>query len=302
MNSLLPLAPHGPLVSPLILGTWRWLKASPSIQDLNRFIHEAVELGITTIDTAEIYGSYEMEEALGKALQLSPGLRQKVQLITKAGIYVPNKYHPEREVAFYNASRDRLIKSMEKSLRYLRTDHVDLFLVHRPDPLTSAADTAQGLHDITRKGFSLHVGVSNYSTSQFETLQHFLEGDLVTNQVEYHPLNMAPAEDGVFDQCQRYKIKPLVWSPLAGGRLMTGECAASKRFLERCEAWKDRWNGAEPDQVAFAWIRQHPSSPLPILGTSKTERLKSAENSLHLTLTREEWFQIWTDVKGHSVP
>lgn len=155
------LASRGPEVSRMIYGTWRILETKPTAQEIHRRLNACLELGITTIDTAEIYGLYEVEKLLGEALGLSPGLRYKLQIITKAGIYVPCTYHPDRRTAHYNATGPRLLKSLEKSLRFLGTDHVDLFLVHRPDWLTRAEDTAAGLNELVRSGKIRSAGVSN---------------------------------------------------------------------------------------------------------------------------------------------
>ena len=127
---------HGPEFSRMVYGTWRLLNSKPTPQQINRLLHACLELGITTIDTAEIYGLYEVEQQLGAALALTRGLREKLEFVTKAGIYVPCSYHPERRTAHYNATGPRLVKSLEKSLQFLGTDHVELFLVHRPDWLT----------------------------------------------------------------------------------------------------------------------------------------------------------------------
>src|SRR3569832_402990 len=115
----LKLTPGGPEVSRMVYGTWRLLDTKPDPQEINRRLHTCVELGITTIDTAEIYGLYEVEKLLGTALALSPGLRDRLEIVTKAGIYVPCSYHPDRHTAHYNATGARLVKSLEKSLRLL---------------------------------------------------------------------------------------------------------------------------------------------------------------------------------------
>ncbi len=151
MMKRIKLATHGPEFSRIVYGTWRLLEMRPTSQEINRRLHACVELGITTIDTAEIYGLYEVEQQLGQALALSPGLRDQLELVTKAGIYVPCSRHPERRTAHYNATGPRLLKSLEKSLRLLGTDHVELFLVHRPDWLTRADDTAAGLNELLRR-------------------------------------------------------------------------------------------------------------------------------------------------------
>ncbi|WP_082408577.1 aldo/keto reductase [Verrucomicrobium spinosum] len=204
----LKLSPNGPEFSRLVYGTWRVLDDGASLQDLNRRLNRCADLGMTTLDTAEIYGLYEVEEALGKALALSPGLRDRLEIVTKAGIYVPNKYHPERRTAFYNATGARLIKSLEKSLRFLGTDRVDLFLVHRPDWLTSADDTASGLNQLVREGKIASAGVSNYSVTQYDLLNSRLEQPLVTNQVEFHLLHMDPVYDACSTSARSFRCAP----------------------------------------------------------------------------------------------
>jgi predicted oxidoreductase len=211
------LAAHGPQFSRMVYGTWRLLDNEPTAQQINRRIHDCLELGITTIDTAEIYGLYEVEQRLGAALALTPGLRDQLEIVTKAGIYVPCAYHPERRTAHYNATGPRLVKSLEKSLRFLGTDRVELFLVHRPDWLTRADDTAAGFNELLRAGKIRAAGVSNFSASQFDLLNSHMIQPLVTNQIEFHLLHDEPINDGTLHQCEKLGVRPMAWSPLAGG-------------------------------------------------------------------------------------
>lgn len=298
----LKLSPNGPEFSRLVYGTWRVLDDGSSLQELNRRLNLCADLGMTTIDTAEIYGLYEVEEALGKALALSPGLRDRLEIVTKAGIYVPNKFHPERRTAFYNASGARLIKSLEKSLRFLGTDRVDLFLVHRPDWLTSADDTASGLNQLLRDGKIAHAGVSNYSVTQYDLLNSRLDQPLVTNQVEFHLLHMDPVYDGVFDQCQKLQVRPMAWSPLAGGRLFDATNEAARRLAAEAARLADKYDGATLEQLAYAWILAHPAQALPVIGTNKVERIESAAQSSRIQLEREDWYSLWEAAKGHQIP
>ena len=298
----LPLSPQGPEFSRLVYGTWRVLDDGATAQDLNRRLNLCADLGMTTIDTAEIYGLYEVEKALGEALALSPGLRDRLEIVTKAGIYVPNKYHPERRVGFYNASAGRLEKSLEKSLKFLGTDRVDLFLVHRPDWLTSADDTAAGLNQLVSSGKIVSAGVSNYSVSQYDLLNSRMEKPLVTNQVEFHLLHMDPIHDGVLDQCQKLKVRPMAWSPLAGGRLFDPKNEAAQRLAAEAAKLADKYDGATLEQLAYAWILAHPSLALPVIGTNKIERIESAAKAASITLEREDWYALWVAAKGHGVP
>jgi predicted oxidoreductase len=296
------LAASGPECSRLVYGTWRLLDTKPTAQDINRRLHACVELGITTIDTAEIYGLYEVEQQLGAGLALSPGLREQLEIVTKAGIYVPCSYRPERRTAHYNATAARLVKSLEKSLRLLGTDHADLFLVHRPDWLTRADDTAAGLNGLLRDGKIRAAGVSNHSASQFDLLNSYMAQPLATNQIEFHLLRPDPIDDGTLHQCEKLGVLPMAWSPMAGGRIFDRSDPAAERLAVAAASMSSRYDGATLEQLAYAWILAHPSHPLPIIGTNRLERLRSAAMADAIVLEREDWYALWEAAQGRQVP
>ena len=300
----LPLAANGPTFSRLIYGTWRILDdaATATPENLLARLHACLELDITTLDTAEIYGLYKVEEFIGETLRREPGLRDKFEIVTKAGIYVPCEFHPDRKTAHYNATAARLVKSAEKSLRLLGTDRIDLFLVHRPDWLTSADETAEGLNKLMREGKILHAGVSNYNVHQVELLNARLDRPLVTNQIEFSLLHMDPIFDGTADQCQRLGMRPMAWSPLAQGRLMSLEDPATVRVHAKAAELADKYGGTSLDQLAYAWILAHPSQPLPIIGTNKLDRLQSTARSTAIQLEREDWYALWEAAQGRQIP
>lgn len=286
----------------MVYGTWRLLDTQPTAQEINRRLHVCLDLGITTMDTAEIYGLYEVEEMLGAALALSPGLRDKLEIVTKAGIYVPCPQHPERRTAHYNATSQRLIQSLDKSLRLLGTDRVELFLVHRPDWLTRADDTASGLNLLLRSGKIRSAGVSNYSASQFDLLNAQMEQPLVTNQIEFHLLHLEPITDGTLHQCEKLGVLPMAWSPLAGGRLFDPSHPAAPRLAAAAKTMSSRYHDATLEQLAYAWIMAHPSRPLPVIGTNKLERIQSAAKADDIVLEREDWYALWEAAQGRKIP
>lgn len=304
MTPRLALSPNGPELSSLIYGTWRILDdaATATREDLLKRFHTCLDLGITTLDTAEIYGLYKVEEFIGETLKMEPGLRDKFEIVTKAGIYVPCEFHPERKTAHYNATAARLVKSAEKSLRLLGTDRIDLFLVHRPDWLTSADETAEALNRLVREGKILHAGVSNYNTHQFDLLNSRMEVPLVTNQIEFSLLHMDPIYDGTADQCQRLGVRPMAWSPLGQGRLMDPADAAAARIHAKAAELSPKYGGATVDQLAYAWIMAHPSRPLPIIGTNKLDRLAAAAGAAGIELECEDWYALWEAAKGCQIP
>jgi predicted oxidoreductase len=299
-----PLSRSGPLLSRVVYGTWRLFDDAPSAtpQHVLRRLEACVDFGITTIDTAEIYGGYEVEELLGRALALAPGLRQRLQIVTKCGIYVPNARHPERRVAFYNASAQRLQKSCEKSLRLLGTDVIDLFLVHRPDWLTPAEDTARGLDALQAAGKIRSAGVSNYLVGQLELLASRVERPLVTNQIELSLFEMGAITDGTLDQAQRLGMRPMAWSPLGGGRLFEAQDPAASRVRAAMASLRDKYDGADETALALAWVLVHPSRPVAIYGTNKLERLASAARAASVQLAREDWYLLWEAAQGRRVP
>lgn len=300
------VAPNGPELSRLVYGTWRILddadKANATPQALLNRFKACADLGITTLDTAEIYGGYHVEEALGTALKLDRSFRDQIEIVTKFGIYVPSEYHPDRKVTFYNADAARIVKSAEKSLRLMGIDHIDLLLVHRPDWLTSADETAAGLNQLLKQGKIRSAGVSNYNVHQFELLNSRMDQPLVTNQIEFSLLHMDPIDDGTADQCQRLRILPMAWSPLAKGALMEPGNPAAARLHAKAAELSEKYDGATLDQLAYAWIMAHPSMPLPIIGTNKLERIQAVAKAATIKLDREDWYDLWTAAKGHGIP
>jgi predicted oxidoreductase len=296
------LAERGPELSRMVYGTWRLLDTKPTPQEINRRLHACLDLGITTIDTAEIYGLYEVERMLGAALALSPALRDKLEVVTKAGIYVPCSGHPGRRTAHYDATRPRLLEGLEQSLRLLGTDHVDVFLVHRPDWLTRADDTAAGLIELLRTGKTRAAGTSNHSASQFDLLNAHMEPRLVTNQIEFHLLRPEPIDDGTLHQCEKLGVLPMAWSPLAGGRMFDPGHPAAARLAAAAKSMSSRYGGATLEQLAYAWILAHPSHPLPVIGTNRLERLQAAARADAIVLERQDWYALWEAAQGRGIP
>lgn len=300
----LPTALQGPRLSQIVYGTWR-LFADPERADpssLAERLQACAEMGMTTIDTAEVYGKYEVEVRLGEALRQRPGLRDELQIITKMGIYVPVPRHPERTVAYYDATAPRIVKSAEKSLRLLGTDRIDVLLVHRPDWLTPAEETARGLTQLLEQGKVLSVGVSNYSVAQFDALQACLAEPLVTNQLQLSLFHMDKVIDGTLSDYERRRVRPMAWSPLGGGRLFDEADATAARLRSACEEMSARYDNAPADALAIAWLLALPSQPRVVVGTNKIERVHSAARAASIQLTRQDWYALWEAAQGRRIP
>jgi predicted oxidoreductase len=288
-------------LSQIIPGLMRLLQWNLSRQQLIGWINTCIDLGMTSFDHADIYGSYQIEAAFGEALAASPGLRDRIEIVTKCGIALLSPQRPSHTVHHYNTTCQHIIASAEQSLRNFQTDRLDLLLIHRPDPLMDADEVAAALNELLNSGKVRAVGVSNFTPFQWDLLQSRLDTPLVTNQVELSLTFLDTLHDGTLDQAQQLRRPPMIWSPLAGGRLFSQDDARSARVravLERIAAA----HGHAPDVIALAWVLAHPSRPLPVLGTGNLDRVRAAAEALQVRLDRQEWFALWEASAGHEVP
>lgn len=285
-------------LSPIVAGLWRITDWNLSVQERVSWIEQALELGITSFDHADIYGDYRAEALFGEALKAMPSLRERMRLVTKCGIRLRSAQRNYR-VNYYDTSAAYVRTQVEQSLRNLHTERLDLVLIHRPDYLMDAAALADTFATLTREGKVQHWGVSNHSASQFALLHQ--RHPLLTNQVELSPLQMAALDDGTLDQAQQLGLRPMIWSPLGGGRLFTGQDEQAVRVREQMTAIATR-DDISLATLAFAWMLRHPSRPHAITGTGRIEGLREAVAALNVQLDAEDWYAIWTASKGHSVP
>jgi predicted oxidoreductase len=303
------LSPDGPEVSRLVWGAWRLADdptladgAAASVRGVRHIIDRCLELGITTVDHADIYGGYRCETLFGNALREAPGLRHRLELITKCGVCLTDDARPDTLVKHYDSTAGHITASVERSLVNLATDTLDLLLIHRPDPMMDPDDTAAALRGLREAGKIRHAGVSNCTPAQFELLQSRLDFPLVTNQIEVSPLHLAPFTDGTLDDCLRRRLRPMAWSPMAGGRLLRGSDADAQRVRAALHRVAQRHERAGVDQVALAWLLRHPSHMVPLIGTVKVGRITAAVGALDLALDRQSWFEIYEAGLGHEVP
>lgn len=296
------ISPEGPEFSRTSHGLWRladWNKSKDEIQEM---IHSCLQLGITTFDHADIYGDYNCERLFGAALAESSVRREYIELVTKCGIKLISKNHPETSIKHYDTSTSHILDSVDNSLKNLRTDYIDLLLIHRPDPLMDAEEVSRAFSRLKKSGKVLHFGVSNFLPSQFELLSSKMEVPLVTNQIEYSVLSLEPQDNGTLDMCQRLGISPMAWSPLGGGTLFQGNTERIVRLRQVLENIRDELGVSSIDQVALAWILNHPADFVVVLGTGNLDRIKRAVEAEKIKLSREQWFKIWTASMGCEVP
>lgn len=280
---------QGPALSPIVAGTWRLADWGWSAQQTLQWIEGCLDLGVSTFDHADVYGDYMVESLFGDGLALRPSLRDKMQLVSKCGIKRVSLRRPAHACKSYDSSRAHIVASVESSLKAMRTDRLDLLLIHRPDALLDAEEVAATFEALRRGGKVLHFGVSNFSPRQFDLLHSAFP--LATNQIELNPLRRNALYDGTLEQAQQLKIRPMVWSPLAGGKLIDAGDSRASAMLEVLRRVADV-HGVSPTTVAFAWVMRHPSRPLPVAGTRRIDALRDAVLALGVELDRESWYAI----------
>jgi predicted oxidoreductase len=298
MVQRITLAPQGPEFSRFVMGYWRLMDWNMSPLQLASFIEEHIDLGVTTVDHADIYGGYQCEAAFGEALKLVPTLRDRMEIVTKCGIATTAK--PEHALGHYITDSAHIIKSAEQSLVNLATDRIDLLLIHRPDPLMDADEVAEAFLNLHQSGKVRHFGVSNFTPAQFALLQSRLPFTLATNQVEISPVHQPLLLDGTLDQLQQLRIRPMAWSCLGGGRLFNDD--EFQPLRNELETVARELNAGSIEQVVYAWILRLPSKPLPIIGSGKIERVRAALGAEALQMTRQQWFRIRKAALGYDVP
>jgi predicted oxidoreductase len=303
MATRLTMAPGGPEVSRLVYGVWRLFDdgAGAAPERVMAKIQACLDAGITTFDHADIYGGYACERAFGQVLEAHPGLRDRIEIITKCGIMLVHPARPGTRIKHYDYSRRHVIESVERSLASLCTDRIDVLLLHRPSPLLHPHELAEALSRLRAEGKVLHAGVSNFTPAQLDMLQSHLDVPLVTNQIELHPLRLEPFVDGTLDQCVARRIAPMAWSPLSGGRLLHGHGEAEARVRQVLDGLCHRYQ-AGMDQLLYAWLLAHPARIIPVLGTNRPERIQAAARALSIELDIQDWFAIWTAAAGREVP
>ncbi|MDQ0218582.1 oxidoreductase [Peribacillus cavernae] len=286
--------------SRIIHGHWRLADWNYTGQQTLGLLEQCLELGITTIDTASIYGKYTCEELFGNALSLKPELRGKIEIVTKCGIKLANDENSFR-LNHYDSSKEHIIESTERSLTKLRTDYIDVLLIHRPDVLTNPEEVAEAFSSLKKDGKVKHFGVSNFLPSQVNMLEAYLDVPLVTNQVELSVMYRDHFENGVVDQCIEKKMPPMAWSPLNRGAVFNNQEENPSRVRSTLQKVAEELGTSTIDEVMYAWLMHHPANIMPIAGSGKIERIQSAVNSISLQMNREQWYEIWVSSRGKDV-
>ena len=288
--------------SPIIVGAMRlgvW-GVDMSTDQLEKYIDQCLELGLQDFDHADIYGHYTEEGRFGQVIRRRPDLKSKIRLTTKCGIKMLSDNRPSHKIKSYDSGKTHIIASAENSLKELGVDCMDLYLIHRPDYLMDPAEIAEAVENLKKAGKIKHFGVSNFTPSQFDLLNSYTP--LATNQIELSLLHLNALDDGILDQCKKHNISPTAWSPFGGGSIFSDKEDSRVQRIRKTASELGETHGASIDQILLAWLFRHPSGIVPIVGSSKIERIKSAAEAAQIQLSREEWYELLEASRGEEVP
>ncbi|MWA15605.1 aldo/keto reductase [Streptomyces sp. BA2] len=294
-------------------GTWDTTPyAAADIAAAEAAVEAALEAGITVFDQADIYRHGKSESVFGEVLSRASGLRERIVLQTKCGIRLTDGVRP----GLYDLRGPTIVQRVEESLTRLRTDVIDVLLLHRPDPLTGPEEIAKALSSLHGQGLVRRFGVSNMSAAQIAHLRAHLDVPLVANQLEMSLESRDWVEAGVLvntpsaaasgfphgtlEYCTANGIQLQAWGALARGRFTGGGETPTARLVTELATRKR----TTPETILLWWLQRHPARIAPVIGTSRPDRILACRDAVHREpeLTHEEWYDLWTTARGGPLP
>lgn len=276
--------------------TWGSWGKQYTKKDMISLMHHCLENSITTFDHADIYGGYTTESDFGNAFSDSGIQREDIQLISKCGIQYTTE-NRQNTIKHYDYSKDYIIWSAETSLQHLKTDYLDLFLLHRPSPLMHPDEISEAIFTLKQQGKIKNFGVSNFTSSQVELISS--ASDISVNQIEFSLTQHTAMHNGALDQMLLKNIIPMAWSPL--GIVFKEDTEQTRRIHKQLGELMELYNATE-DQLLLAWVLKHPAKIHPVIGTTTKSRITDAKKAEHIDLKLEDWFKILVASQGHKVP
>jgi len=284
------LSDSGPKVSPAVYGFYRWKGNYVNEEKMEQMMNLCLELDINTFDHGDTYGDYTCEEVFGNVFKRSGIKRESIVLFTKCGINVPHPARPDYRVKHYDTSREHITNSLENSLRKLRTDYIDVFLLNQLDPLSNLEETALTLEKLKDSGKIKNVGVVNFSVFQHQLLSAYLRIPIVTNHIELNLLNTSAFDNGQVDYIKQKYMRPLATSPLAEGKIANSNEKIPLRIRGKLEEFAGKYN-SHFESVAIAWLVK--LGALPLIGTTDEVRIRNIAEAFKINLDRQDWYELY---------
>lgn len=276
--------------------------------EAERFLGAALEEGANFFDHADIYGTGECEERFADAIGMNDDVRERIILQSKCGI----------RKGMFDFSKEHILSSVDGILKRLRTEYLDVLLLHRPDALVEPEEVAEAFDELERSGKVRHFGVSNQHPMQIQLLQKYVKQPIVANQLQLSITNTTMIDSGlnvnmendaavnrdggILDFCRLHDITIQPWSPFQYG-FFEGVFLDNEKFPELNQTINEvaeKYNVSNTT-IALAWILRHPARMQPITGTMNIERLRDCIKASEIVLTREEWYEIYR-AAGNVLP
>ena len=289
------LSDSGPKVSPAVYGFYRWNGSYVNEDKMEKIINLCLELDINTFDHGDTYGDYTCEEIFGNVFKRSGIKRESIVLFTKCGINIPHPARPDYRVKHYDTSREHITNSVENSLRNLRTDYIDVFLLNQLDPLSNLEETALTLEKLKDSGKIKNVGVVNFSVFQHQLLSSYLRIPIVTNHIELNLMNTSAFDNGQVDYIKQKYMRPLATSPLAEGKIANSNEKIPLRIRGKLEEFAGKYN-SHFESVAIAWLVK--LGALPLIGTTDELRIRNIAEAFKINLDRQDWYELYAVSRG----
>jgi predicted oxidoreductase len=277
-------------VSPAVYGFYRWEEVKDIRNTLKKLVGLCLDLGINTFDHADSYGAYQCEELFGELLAEKAFQREDVVIFTKCGHRVPNVQMPEIRTRHYNTSAEHITKSVDASLRKLRTDYIDIFLLDRIDPISNLEETALALEKLADSGKIRNIGIANFSVFQHQLLSAYLRKPIVTNHIEFNLLKTQALDNGQLDYIKQKYMQALASAPLAEGAIANGTGIQATQVREKLEELSSKYS-ADIEALAVAWLVK--LGAIPLIGTTNEQRIKNIVNSFSIDLDHQDWYELY---------
>ncbi len=277
-------------VSPAVYGFYRWDDVKDARGTLKKIVSLCLELGINTFDHADSYGAYQCEELFGELLAEKTFRREDVVIFTKCGLRIPNAQNSDIRTRHYNTSAAHIKTSVEASLKKLRTDYIDIFLLDRIDPISNLEETALTLEKLADSGKIKNIGIANFSVFQHQLLSSYLRKPIVTNHIEFNLLKTQALDNGQLDYIKQKYMQALASAPLAEGEIAGGTGIQATRVREKLEELRAKYN-ADIEALAVAWLVK--LGAIPLIGTTNEQRIKNIANSFSIDLDHQDWYELY---------
>lgn len=299
-------------------GSWGQDPYQPQhVKQAHDVVDAVLEAGINFFDHADIYTMGKAEQVFGEVLKARPSLRDQILIQSKCGIIFEDEKGPKR----FDFSKQYILDSVDGILSRLNTDYLDIFLLHRPDPLMDPDEVAEAFSVLKQSGKVKEFGVSNQNLHQMKLLQNSLEMPLIVNQIELHLMHLDFLDDvvlsnntqgkdlsftsGTFEYCRMNNIQIQAWGSLCQGMLSGRDVSSEPAHIQRTAELVAKLAAeyqTSKEAILLAFLMRHPAGIQPIIGSTNIDRIAASAQANQVSLAREHWYALYVTARGQELP